>query len=84
MDFEEISCVIPFLELAYDSGYVDLDKDQGFVPRMYKTHAWYPFCPKNAGKYIYVIRCGDPGFIWLERMLQYFASPSFWVLMVVP
>lgn len=56
MDFDEIGDVIPFIELALDCGFSDLDIDQGYLPRAYKTHAWYPDCPKTAGKYIHVIR----------------------------
>lgn len=56
LEFEEISEVVPFIEHAHDSGYVDLNKDQGYQPRIYKTHAWYPYCPKNAGKYIFITR----------------------------
>ena len=56
MDFEEISLVIPFLEMASAYGYDDLQAPQPFLPRMYKTHFWYPHCPKRAGKYIIVVR----------------------------
>ncbi|GMH41151.1 hypothetical protein BSKO_09061 [Bryopsis sp. KO-2023] len=58
MDFDCIENVIPYLEMAHDYGYTDLDKDQGYFPRVYKTHSWYPHCPKGAGKYIFVVR--DP------------------------
>lgn len=57
-DFEEISEVIPFLETAYDLGMdVNNSKQDEFelFPRAFKTHAWYPHCPKGA-RYIYVIR----------------------------
>lgn len=56
MNFEEISSVVPFIELAHDYAYTDLNKPQGFLPRAFKTHAWYPDCPKEAGKYIFTIR----------------------------
>ena len=57
MSFEEINLVIPCLEMAYDSGYTNLDGPQGFHPRVFKTHAWYRDCPKAPGvKYIYVVR----------------------------
>ena len=56
MDFEEISLVIPFLEMASSYGYDDLQAPQPFLPRMYKTHFWYPQCPKGAGKYIIIVR----------------------------
>lgn len=53
MSFEEISEVVPFIELAHDQGQ-DLEKpqfgqDRG-LPRCFKTHAWEPHCPK--------VRCG--------------------------
>lgn len=56
MDFDEIGDVIPTVELAHDCGFSSLDMDQGYLPRVYKTHAWYPACPKTAGKYVYVAR----------------------------
>ena len=110
MDFEEISMVVPWIEMAHDLGQVraawrsrrtcargncaramrssaiigrpvvrcqtprkkqtthsradrgawpaqDLNADQGFEPRAFKTHCWYDHCPKAAGaKYIVVVR----------------------------
>lgn len=56
MSFEEICLVVPCLEMAHDYGYTDLQAQQPFEPRMYKTHMWYPACPKGAGKYIIVAR----------------------------
>eukprot|EP00037_Helgoeca_nana_P000404 m.21561 g.21561 ORF g.21561 m.21561 type:complete len:320 (-) comp10491_c0_seq1:116-1075(-) len=58
MSFEEISEVVPFIELAHDQGQ-DLGapqpgQDRG-LPRCFKTHAWEPHCPKG-GKYIVVVR----------------------------
>ncbi|GMH38807.1 hypothetical protein BSKO_06705 [Bryopsis sp. KO-2023] len=58
MDYDCIENVIPYIEMAHDCGYTDLDKDQGYFPRMYKTHSWYPHCPKGAAKYVFVLR--DP------------------------
>jgi len=58
MEYDEISRVIPWLELASDQGQ-DLDAPQGFEPRAFKTHACYQHCPEGAGsKYIVVVR--DP------------------------
>ena len=54
MDFEEISEVIPFVELAHDLGH-DLTQPQVAEPRIFKTHCWYDHCPKGA-KYILVLR----------------------------
>ncbi|KAK3245586.1 hypothetical protein CYMTET_44848 [Cymbomonas tetramitiformis] len=56
MKFEEISDVIPFIELAGDLG-IDLEAEQVAQPRMFKTHCWREHCPKGA-KYIIVVR--DP------------------------
>ncbi|MEM7737672.1 MAG: sulfotransferase domain-containing protein, partial [Deinococcota bacterium] len=37
MDFEEITCVTPWLEIAYDLAW-DLDAPQVASPRVYKSH----------------------------------------------
>ncbi|PRW56116.1 sulfotransferase isoform A [Chlorella sorokiniana] len=59
MSFEEINLVIPCIEMAWDGGYKDLQAPQPWSPRVFKTHIWYPDCPKAAGvKYIFVVR--DP------------------------
>ena len=63
MDFEDIESVFPYVEMAHDYGYGDLDKDQGYSPRAYKLHTWYPHCPKGAGKYIFVLRWVSVGVI---------------------
>lgn len=48
MGFEEISAVVPWIELAYDQGQ-DLAADQTphdpRLPRFFKTHCWYDHCP---------------------------------------
>lgn len=49
MDFEEISAVVPWIELAFDQGQ-DLEAEQPpfgqeTVPRLFKTHCWYNHCP---------------------------------------
>eukprot|EP00117_Sycon_ciliatum_P000549 scpid94180/ scgid6572/ Sulfotransferase family cytosolic 1B member 1 len=54
MEFEEISEKIPFIEHAYDEG-IDLDADQRFKPRMFKTHLCEALTPKGA-RYIVVTR----------------------------
>jgi Sulfotransferase domain len=62
MDFEEISAVVPWIELAKDLGQ-DLQADQppcgnvASVPRLFKTHCWYNHCP-HFPKTIVVLR--DP------------------------
>jgi Sulfotransferase domain len=54
MEFEEISQVVPWIELAHDQGQ-DLEAEQVAPPRCFKTHCWYDHCPKGA-KYIVVVR----------------------------
>ena len=48
MTFEEISEVVPWLELAHDVGQ-DLEAPQyghdNDLPRIFKTHAWEEHCP---------------------------------------
>ncbi|MGE0822879.1 MAG: sulfotransferase domain-containing protein [Candidatus Binatia bacterium] len=56
MDFEEITCVIPWLEMAHDLG-MDLGQPQAGYPRAFKSHLTWDLVPKGA-RYIYVIR--DP------------------------
>lgn len=51
MDFEEISAVVPWIELAHDLGQ-DLTAEQppdfgtSNLPRLFKTHCWYNHCPR--------------------------------------
>ncbi|XP_065192103.1 sulfotransferase 1E1-like [Sycon ciliatum] len=54
MDFVDISDVIPFLEMAKDLD-IEVDCDQKFEPRMFKTHFWEPHTPKDC-RYIIVSR----------------------------
>lgn len=60
-DFEEISLVVPFMEIAHDVG-LDLNASQGHTLRAFKTHFDWPSVPKAevdgklTGKYIYVAR----------------------------
>ncbi|CAB4001295.1 sulfotransferase domain-containing [Paramuricea clavata] len=55
MSFDDICDVVPFIELAYDTE-IDLEAEHKHQPRCYKTHAWYPSCPKGASKYIVIYR----------------------------
>ncbi len=55
-DFEEISCVVPWLESAVDIG-IDPDADQPYSFRAYKCHMLYRDLPEGA-RYITVLR--DP------------------------
>jgi hypothetical protein len=56
MDFEEISFVVPFIEMANDLE-MDLEAPQVASPRAFKTHLPWSAVPKG-GKYICVVR--DP------------------------
>jgi len=55
-DFEEISCVVPWLESAVDMG-IDPHADQPYAFRAFKCHLLYCDLPKG-GRYITVFR--DP------------------------
>ncbi len=55
-DFEEISCVVPWLETAIDLG-IDPDADQPYPFRAFKCHLLYRDLPKGS-RYISVFR--DP------------------------
>ena len=54
MSFQEISEVVPWIELAYDMG-IKLESSQASTPRAFKTHYSYDLIPKGA-RYIWVIR----------------------------
>jgi hypothetical protein len=57
MNFEEISLVIPCLEMAHDYGYQDLEKEQPGCLRAFKTHFSRKQCHfSHDAKYIYVAR----------------------------
>ena len=54
MDFGELIEVVPVVEFAHDLQQ-DLEAEQKGFPRCFKTHYWYPRCPKG-GKYIWSLR----------------------------
>ena len=54
MQFEDIGDVVPVLDFAHDLQQ-DLDMVQKGFPRCFKTHYWYPYCPKGA-RYIWCVR----------------------------
>lgn len=56
MNFDEITSVIPWIEMAYDLG-MDVNQPQVAHPRAFKSHLSWDLVPKGA-RYIYVIR--DP------------------------
>lgn len=57
MDFEEISQVIPFIEMEAMFG-LDFERPQVAEPRAFKIHLSWELAPKG-GRYIYVMR--EPG-----------------------
>jgi hypothetical protein len=68
MDFEEITGVTPWLELAYDMG-VDLNADQVAHPRVFKSHLRWDQLPKG-GRYIVVLRDPVDAMMSLMRFLE--------------
>lgn len=54
VEFDEIGEVVPLLEFAHDLKQ-DLEAEQSAFPRCFKTHYWYPRCPKGA-RYIWCVR----------------------------
>ncbi|XP_028416082.1 amine sulfotransferase-like [Dendronephthya gigantea] len=55
MSFADIDDVVQYIDMAYDLGQ-DLDAEQKYQPRCFKTHCSYENCAKGAGKYIVVFR----------------------------
>jgi len=75
MDFEEISNVTPWIELAYDLG-LDLDADQAAEPRVYKSHLSWHDVPKG-GRYIVSFRNPANAFISVYRFFEgFFFEPG--------
>ena len=72
MDFSEIMEVVPEVELAHDV-HLDLEAEQKAFPRCFKTHYWYPRCPKGA-RYIWCVR--EPG----AAAYSYFNMFQGWLL----
>ena len=71
MDFEEITEVVPWIEMAHDVGQ-DLDADQRGTPRAFKTHLDGDAVPGGA-RYIYIIR--DPR----DVLVSFFRFFEGWV-----
>ncbi len=71
MDFDEITEVVPWIELAHDTG-LDLEAPQGAEPRAFKTHLSRDLAPKN-GRVIFVVR--DP----VDSLVSFFHFFSGWV-----
>jgi hypothetical protein len=69
MDFDEISVVVPWLEVAFDMG-INLDACQ-INPRLFKSHLTAEEVPRGA-KYIIIFR--DPG----KVLLSYYKFMEGW------
>jgi aryl sulfotransferase len=75
MDFEEISTVTPWIELAYDLG-ADLEAAQVAKPRVYKSHLSWHDVPKG-GRYIVSFRAPSDVFISVYRFFEgFFFEPG--------
>ncbi len=70
MDFDEITQVVPWLELAWDMG-ADVNAPQVATPRAFKSHLGWDDIPKG-GRYIIVLR--DP----LDAMISLFNFLDGW------
>eukprot|EP00934_Nitzschia_sp_Nitz4_P008610 Nitzschia sp. Nitz4//scaffold3_size479765//139367//140596//NITZ4_000060-RA/size479765-augustus-gene-0.14-mRNA-1//1//CDS//3329550638//8600//frame0 len=97
MSFDEISEVVPWLELAYDQGQ-DLEapqygQDRG-LPRFFKSHAWASYCPEFP-KTIVVLRDPEDVVVSFYRFFEdWFFEPGlvsldafareFWLARGVP
>jgi hypothetical protein len=68
MDFDEITEVIPWLEMAYDLG-LDLAKAQPAAPRAFKSHLSWHEIPKG-GKYLVAIRDPKDALVSLYRFFE--------------
>ena len=71
MNFDEITQVVPWLELAHDLG-LDLDSPQRAQPRAFKTHLSRDLAPKG-GRNLFVVR--DP----VDSLVSFFHFYSGWV-----
>lgn len=75
MDFEEISNVTPWLEVATDLG-IDLDGPQVAKPRVFKSHLSWGDVPKG-GRYIVSFRAPSDSFISTYRFFEgFFFEPD--------
>jgi hypothetical protein len=68
MAFDEITEVVPWLEMAYDMG-LDLDQDQQTHPRAFKSHLSWAEVPKGA-RYIVSVRDPKDALVSLYRFFE--------------
>ncbi|MFN3207966.1 MAG: sulfotransferase domain-containing protein [Roseovarius sp.] len=71
MDFDEITDVVPWLELAHDMGK-DVNAPQPYRPRLFKSHLPWGVIPEG-GRYIVVLR--DP----VDAMVSLFRFFDGWM-----
>lgn len=75
MDFDEITSVTPWIEIAYDVGW-DLQAPQVADPRVYKSHTSWHEVPKG-GKYIVSFRHYQDAMTSLYRFFEgYYFEPG--------
>lgn len=70
MDFEEITVVTPWLEMAWDMGW-DLTAEQVAEPRVFKSHVSWHHVPKGA-RYICSFRDPADAFVSFYRFFEGF------------
>ena len=68
MDFDEITEVTPWIELAYDMG-IDLDVPQKSRPRAFKSHLPWDEVPKG-GRYVCVVRDACDALVSMYRFFE--------------
>lgn len=68
MDFDEITAVVPWLELAHDMG-IDLQAAQPGHPRAFKSHLTWEKIPKG-GRYINVYRDPKDALLSMYRFME--------------
>lgn len=68
MDFEEVSAVVPWLELAHDME-IDVAAAQVAIPKAFKSHLRWDEIPKG-GKYIVVLRDPVDAMVSLFKFLE--------------
>ena len=68
MDFEDISFVVPWIEVSHLLG-IDIDAEQKAEPRAFKSHLSWHDVPKGA-RYIVSVRDPKDAFLSLYRFLE--------------
>lgn len=75
MDFEDVTDVTPWIEIAYDMGW-DLNAPHPHEPRVFKSHLAWHEVPKNA-RYICSFRHPRDAFLSFYRFFEgYFFEPG--------